>query len=657
MLAIARLTKFRIGYYNETAELATQAADFSADTRTPTWLIVGDTDSVGVTTGLGEAALHGGEADTESVRVWLDDGRTPSGAHGLAFNDKSVHGFDLTFAAPKSVSLIRALTDDISEKALAVAHTQAVEAAMTYVHRHAGYTRVLNLNTGMRDLHRLPGLVAVAYQHETSQAGDPHLHTHVIVPNRQPRADGKMISLHSKSLYYEVKAAGTIYQATLRHLVHAERGLEWQPVDPHTGMAEIAGVPAETIRAWSRRSTQLRAWAREHLVLRDGQPTAAQLEAAQRATRPAKPESLAWAELKEQWRRDERGLRLDERAHDAARAARRRALHTPLEGAHLAAVAARIDKATFNRAGLVQLVSTQLPVDAVGEPRVLIERAVDAVGVRISARRAVHEREGRERFTLPAILAEEERIFDMVDACDDRARLDARVGELSELSAPQQHAVTAISRSPFLVQPLPAHEHEDKTHALQSLRAAAHRVRKQVLLLAPTGQAVDDAMSGGAGDHGLTVALALELIADDRLSLQRSTLVVVDEAAMLRTPDLSALLSAAVAGRAKVVLVGDSRGAMFEQLCVDLPWSQRLPEGLRIGPATAHATAERTAVEHLPDVVADALARNRIRRDVRRAMWREHVAAAEAWRTGYQELLAVAARSAEIALEGAGLGL
>src|SRR6185295_12606805 len=129
------------------------------------------------------------------------------------------------------------------------AHLRAVQAAMDYLHRHAGYTRVHNPVTGMKDLQRLLGLVAIAYQHETSRCGDPHLHTHVIVPNRQPRADGQLVSLDSKSLYHEAKAAGIIYQATLRHLLHAERGFEWNPVDPHTGMAEIAGVTPENIKA------------------------------------------------------------------------------------------------------------------------------------------------------------------------------------------------------------------------------------------------------------------------------------------------------------------------------------------------------------------------------------------------------------------------
>ena len=125
---------------------------------------------------------------------------------------------------------------------------------MEYLAAHAGYTRVHNPHTGEKDLVQLPGLAAVAYQHETSRCGDPHLHTHVIVPNRQARADGQMVSIDGTSLYHEARAAGVIYQATLRRELHQSMGFEWAPVDPSTGMAELAGVDRDTITAWSRRS-------------------------------------------------------------------------------------------------------------------------------------------------------------------------------------------------------------------------------------------------------------------------------------------------------------------------------------------------------------------------------------------------------------------
>jgi ATP-dependent exoDNAse (exonuclease V) alpha subunit len=88
----------------------------------------------------------------------------------------------------------------------------------------------------------------------------------------------------------------------------------------------------------------------------------------------------------------------------------------------------------------------------------------------------------------------------------------------------------------------------------------------------------------------LTVAKALALIDDKQLQVDRRTVIVVDEASMVGTPELRRLLEASTAARAKMVLIGDlyqlapvkARGGMFEQLCDDLPWSQRLSEVWRM---------------------------------------------------------------------------
>ncbi len=514
-------------------------------------------------------------------------GLAPNAASGRAFATTSVHGFDLTFAAPKSVSLLRALTDDVGEKVMQAAHLRAVEAAMTYLHEHAGYTRIHNPVTGSKDLERLPGLVAIAYQHETSRCGDPHLHTHVIVPNRQARNDGTLVSMDSKSLYHEAKAAGIIYQATLRHELTAERGVEWQPVDSFIGMAEVAGVDQDCLKAWSQRSTRLREWAHSNLVVVDGKLSAAQTAAAQKATRPAKPESLAWETLKEQWRADARGLVLDRGAHYGARAQRQRAARRALDRARLAEMAAHIDKAAFTRADMVELIGAQLPVDAPGEPREVIEQLVDAVGVRIGAPRHAHQREGHEKYTLDVIMAEEARILGLVDEADNRARLDVHSDDVEQLSTDQARAVRTIAVSPFLVQPLCAPAGAGKTH---SLRAGASRAYKEVLVVAPTGKAVDEAMQDGAGDRGLTVAKAVQLLDAGQLTLGARSVVVVDEASMVGTHELRRLLDATTAARAKTVLVGDpyqlapvkARGGMFEQLCDELPWTQRLSQVWRM---------------------------------------------------------------------------
>jgi conjugative relaxase-like TrwC/TraI family protein len=570
VLTISKLKRWSINYYIDTARAAATASRDVAraggglgeyyserETRTPTWLLTGDTHTVATLVGLADVQRAGGEADAEVVARWLDDGVAPNGAYGRAFGQRGVHGFDLTFCAPKSVSLVRALRgdDDVLSKAIVDAHTAALSEAMEYLTTHAGYTRIHNSMTREKDLVRLPGLAAIAYQHETSRCGDPHLHTHVIVPNRQARADGVMVSIDGTSLYHEARAAGVIYQATLRRELHYSVGLEWADVDLATGMAELAGVDRTTITAWSRRSTQLRDWAAHHLALVDQPLTAAQLAAAQKATRPAKPEELAWTQLLAQWRADARGLQLDRAAFDAARVARRTAARTPFNTARILPAAEKIDKAAFTRADVVEMLGAQLPVDTERSPRELLESAVDEVAVRLTAPRAAHQRERHERFTLDAILEEEAAVLDLVDARNDRAMLWINDNDTAALSADQKRAVENIGRSPWLVQPLSAPAGAGKTTSMRALRAAArHRFGGKALVVAPTGKAVDVAVREGAGDQGYTIAKALHLLRNNQLDLGPHTLVVVDEAAMVGTSDLLKLLTATTQAGAKTVL-------------------------------------------------------------------------------------------------------
>ncbi|WP_396926653.1 MobF family relaxase [Mycolicibacterium sp.] len=602
MLTIAKLSAWSINYYNDTARAAVDAqkaggglAEYYSehDTRTPVWLCAGDTRRAAELVGLSDLERLGGEADPGVVERWLTGGEAPNGASGRGFRNGSVHGFDLTFCAPKSVSLIRAIrADDVADKAIADAHATAIAEATEYLATHAGYTRVHNPATGEKDLVRLPGLVAIAYQHETSRAGDPHLHTHVIVPNRQARDEGRLVSIDGTSLYHEAKAAGVIYQATLRRELHRSLGYEWLPVDPSTGMAEVAGIDPNSITAWSRRSSQLRDWAAGNLAVNESrEPTSSQLAAAQKATRPTKPEQLGWTELRAGWRTDERGLGIHGAAHRQARRNRMAASGPRFDRHRITDAAATIEKAAFTRADLVEVIGAQLPVDTARSPRELVEEAVDEIAVRLTAPREAHQREGHERFTLDLILAEEAAVLDLVDAQDPRSIMWGMPDDIDGLSPDQQHAVVNIAVSPWLVQPLSAPAGAGKTTSMRALVAMAHRRRSgRVIVLAPTGNAVDVAVREGAGDTGYTIAKALLDIDNHSLSLRHTDLVIVDEAGMVGTDDLRRLLTATATAGVKTVLVGDqhqlapvkARGGMFAQLCTDLPWTQKLSEVWRM---------------------------------------------------------------------------
>jgi len=606
-------------YYTDTARAATAAAmdrqvangglgEYYSEheTRMPVWVLSGDIERAAELVGL-SAEDRANDADLDVVTRWCQDGIAPNGATGSAFNARSVHAFDLTFCAPKTVSLMRALdTDGVTSKAIAEAHRLAIAEAMEYLHQHAGYTRIPNRQTGFNDLQRLPGFVAAAFQHETSRAGDPHLHTHVILPNRQARGDGKLVTYDGNSLHHEAKAAGLIYQNTLRTELAAALGVEWGRIDSHTGMAEVAGISRTTIEAWSQRSTQLREWAAENLAVVEAQDslTAAQLAAAQRATRPRKPEHLPWAELKQMWLTDERGFSIDETAQREARQARIEAGRTVWDAANEAA--REIDKAAFTRADLVEAIAARMPVVIEGAPpgvtpRTIVEALANRHGIRITAPRQAHQREGHERFTTVEIIAEERDIYALIGARNDAAKLPTRaISEAAGLSEDQARSMRQIASSAQLVQTLSAPAGAGKTTSLKVLREAAHRGGIEcVLVVAPTGKAADVALAEGAADRGGTVARALSDLRAGRLTFDARTLLVVDEAGMVGTGALGELLAAATAAGTKTVLVGDAeqlapvkaRGGMFARLCADLPWAQELDRVWRMNDPAERAAS------------------------------------------------------------------
>jgi conjugative relaxase-like TrwC/TraI family protein len=109
-----------------------------------------------------------------------------------------VSAFDLTFSAPKSVSVLFAIGEPTLAGALVEAHESAVSAALGYLEREA--CRVRRGRGGVR--HEAgAGFVAAAYRHRMSRAEDPQLHTHVVAANMARGADGRWTALDATPVY------------------------------------------------------------------------------------------------------------------------------------------------------------------------------------------------------------------------------------------------------------------------------------------------------------------------------------------------------------------------------------------------------------------------------------------------------------------------
>ena len=173
----------------------------------------------------------------------------------------AVAGFDLTFSPVKSISALWALAPrEIAEK-IEAAHHAAVADVMEFIEAHAVYTRVGRNGVRLVDV---DGVIATAYDHRDSRAGDPDLHTHVVIANRVRRThDGQWGTLHAQLLYKLKVAASEIYNTRLEHhseqmvgLVFAERG----GLDPNKRpIREVVGVSEHLLAAWSTRAEAITA--------------------------------------------------------------------------------------------------------------------------------------------------------------------------------------------------------------------------------------------------------------------------------------------------------------------------------------------------------------------------------------------------------------
>lgn len=192
-----------------------------------------------------------GKVSAEHRRAVLS-GHDPSSGTRLGQPHK-VPGFDLTFRAPKSVSVLFGLGDPDTARQVRDAHGRAVEAALGFAERHTVWSR--RGHGGVQQM-RGEGLIAAAFRHRTSRNGDPHLHTHVLVPNMVLGADGGWATLDARWLYTSAKTIGYLYEAQLRQNLTVALGLKWG--DVRNGIADIDGIPPDVLKAFSTRRADLR---------------------------------------------------------------------------------------------------------------------------------------------------------------------------------------------------------------------------------------------------------------------------------------------------------------------------------------------------------------------------------------------------------------
>jgi Ti-type conjugative transfer relaxase TraA len=582
-----------------------------------------------------------GEVTGEQLRAVLDARHPGTGGQLASHPARKVPGFDHTFRAPKSVSLLWALGDRAAAAEVVAAHDAAVDAAIGYLQRAAGYTR---RGAGGTETVRVDGFVAAAFRHRTSRADDPLLHTHVLVANlARTTDDGIWRTLDSRKLFAHAKTAGVLYQAHLRHELTRRLGIGWQPVV--NGHADIDGVDRQLIETFSQRRTQIV----EHMASR-GERSAPAAQAATLATRQAKTGHPSEAELREVWTHRARQAGLE--PGWSLQLIGQRRWERPALGKLWQRLVVEegltASSSTFTRRDLLQQLAGQLPD---GAPVDDLEQAADAIlthdtdllvslgptrghltGVDVIRRgdgRVVPVDRDERRYTTRGLLLTEQRAINRALARHDDglAVVDSQTVDVvlrrRTLSDEQEAMVRQLTSSGAGVEVVVGKAGTGKTFALDAAREAWEHAGLQVTGVALAARAALE-LEEAAGIRSTTLARLLGQLDDRRAGspLRPGSVLVVDEAGMIGTRQLARLLDHAEAQSVKVVLVGDPRqlpeidaGGLFRALTTRLPaiefadnrrqahtWEQAALDELRHGdPDVALATYHQHGRIHTAD--------------------------------------------------------
>jgi len=488
-----------------------------------------------------------GTARPDDVRYLLAGVVPETGEWLLAPHDRRrVAAYDCTFSAPKSVSILHALSRPEVTSEIRLAHEAAVAAALGYLETQAIAVRVPSLD-GPKVV-REGGMVAVGFLHRASRAPDPHLHSHILVANLVTAPDGEATArpLDARGLFLEHKTAGALYETHLRFELTSRLGVAWRELKGC--WADIEGIDPAAIGWFSRRSNDIRA-AVESSGLKG--PHAARLMA--EVTRPPKQLDIAYEIWQETWREEGWALgisvsRLEsvldrvDRPQPQPEGDR----SSPWQDAALRLVAENVIDGTFCRRDLVRARCAVAPTgrDAAG---VLddVDRLLAAERVVVRGGRPASLAGGAGAAAIPAGRVESRYTSREVAEAER---------EVLSLADAQRAALTVASYGPS--------ERAGTLHGLSVAAAQWMAEGKSIVAIAPSRSAATsfEAMTGietvsrpARGSRGAT---ALR----QQAPFPRGSVVVVAEAQCFGPVSLGAILASCGEQQASLVLLGSSWG-------------------------------------------------------------------------------------------------
>jgi len=158
-------------------------------------------------------------------------------------------GIDLTFSAPKTVSILSLADDRIFES-----HEAAVRMALNTLEAH--YAQARMTEKGVTKPVDTGNLVIAKFNHMTSREMDPQLHTHSFVMNITQRPDQAWRAISNEQIYRHQRFLGQVYRSELASEIR-KLGYEIEVTDRTQGFFEIRGIPQTLSQTFSTRREQV----------------------------------------------------------------------------------------------------------------------------------------------------------------------------------------------------------------------------------------------------------------------------------------------------------------------------------------------------------------------------------------------------------------
>jgi conjugative relaxase-like TrwC/TraI family protein len=494
-----------------------------------------------------------------SVYRNLLDGYSPNGKQALVQNPGDDHapGWDLTFSAPKSVSILQVFDE---HGIIQRVHELAVKAALSYIEEHAAFTR---RGAGGKDIERLPGLLSAMFTHFESRSVNSHtedmqLHSHLLIFNVAQRFDLSSATIFSKRLYQFKMAAGAAYRAELAQQLR----LLGYTIEADKDSFHVVGVPKDICEYYSKRAEQVE----NNLKEIGARTSASALGKYAKLKGREKKEQTPLSELNQRWQAELTTLGFDKELANATRHPHP-TYSLRFMDSQLALSDLTENNSMFRKQDLHHQLAKQAQLSGDNINNISFE-ATDC----LASKQVInlgHDYKKNQLYTTLAVIEAEHQMINLAKTLSqqmhktpdtetfNKALFDRQLSADYALSDEQVEGLIAAC-APKRLTILQGAAGSGKSISMKVLRLIFESMGDRVCGVTVPKKAADN-LQHETGINSMTLAMLLTQVEKGRNPLANINVLVVDEAGLIGTFQMKALLQVAHKSMTKVVLVGEDK--------------------------------------------------------------------------------------------------